>query len=75
MTSQSDRARAQVIELFRFPPCARCISFAELAVGHEVIHMEVCRFKSESNCRIGTDADWIPFDEWLGEDEGDGDQR
>lgn len=36
---------------------------------HPVYNMEVCKFKSKAKCRIGTDSDWIPFDEWLGEDE------
>jgi hypothetical protein len=36
---------------------------------HPVYNIEVCRNRSESRCRLGSDADWMAFDEWLGEDE------
>lgn len=36
---------------------------------HPVYNMEVCKNKSKASCRISNDADWIAFDEWLGEDE------
>jgi hypothetical protein len=39
---------------------------------HPVYSIEVCRKKSLSQCRIGTDSDWVAFDDWLGEDEHEG---
>ena len=36
---------------------------------HPVYNIEVCQFKSASSCPLSGTTMWIPFDEWVGEDE------
>jgi hypothetical protein len=40
---------------------------------HPVYDLEVCKFKVASKCKVTQSDNWIPFDEWLGED-GDHDE-
>ena len=36
---------------------------------HPVYNIEVCQFRSTSSCPLSGTTMWIPFDEWVGEDE------
>lgn len=36
---------------------------------HPLYNIEVCKFKSASSCTLNGSTMWIPFDDWVGEDE------